>query len=230
MAGLDEGVGNLERFIEGLQKASSELGEHTSALESAEGDLERLDGEVQDTVGGLADDLEEAADALQQAAEDTRDAVGEVAEAAEDGADSRLADAEEEVNESADECQEQVTQGRAAVDEGFARLSESGFDGFSAALETATTEIGQADDENGGAFDGLEQSVSDMRGRLDEYARTFPKGRLGTEATMLRIEARVGRGDRDGAARLGKALLARHPRGPYAKRVRSLIDEPRPEP
>lgn len=66
--------------------------------------------------------------------------------------------------------------------------------------------------------------------RLDEYARAFPKGRLATEATVLRIEARAGRGDRAGAARLGKALLARSPRGPYAKRVRSLIDEPQPEP
>lgn len=168
MAGLDEGVGNLERFIEGLQKASSELGEHSSALESAENELERLEGEAQDTVGGFADDLGEAQGALQQALDDAREAVGEVAEAAQDGADGRLADAEDEVDQSAGDCEEQITQGRAGMDEGFARLSESGFDGYSSAIEEATTEIGQSDDTNREAFDGLEQSVSDMRGRLDE--------------------------------------------------------------
>jgi hypothetical protein len=61
---------------------------------------------------------------------------------------------------------------------------------------------------------------------LDDYARHFPKRRLDTEATVLRIEALVARGDRATAARLGKEFLARQPNGPYARRVSSLVADP----
>jgi hypothetical protein len=60
---------------------------------------------------------------------------------------------------------------------------------------------------------------------LDRYYASFPKPRLGAEATLLRIETLVARGDRAGASRLGKAFLKRAPNGPYARRVRSLIGE-----
>lgn len=60
-------------------------------------------------------------------------------------------------------------------------------------------------------------------GQLDEYSRRFPKRHLGSEATVLRIETLVKSGDTAQAARLGKDFLARHPNGPYAKRVSSLI-------
>jgi hypothetical protein len=63
---------------------------------------------------------------------------------------------------------------------------------------------------------------------LDEYERSFPSGRLGTEATVLRIEALARAGDRAGVAAAGKAFLATHPNGPYATRVRSLMGEARP--
>jgi len=63
---------------------------------------------------------------------------------------------------------------------------------------------------------------------LDQYAARFPKPRLGAEATLLRIEALVARGDRATATRLGKAFLEREPRSPYARRVRSLIGESTP--
>jgi len=63
---------------------------------------------------------------------------------------------------------------------------------------------------------------------LDEYERSFPGGRLGTEATVLRIESLARAGDRAGVAAAGKAFLARHPNGPYATRVRSLMGEARP--
>lgn len=166
-AGLDEGVGNLERFIEGLQRASAQLGETTSGLESAGGDLERLEGESQDTIGGLTDDLEEGADAVQQALDDTREAVEEVGDTAQEGADGRLSDAQESLEESAGECEEQLSQGQAALDERFARLSESGYDAYGSALEEATNETNQADGANREAFDGLEESVDEGQGRLD---------------------------------------------------------------
>jgi TolA-binding protein len=60
---------------------------------------------------------------------------------------------------------------------------------------------------------------------LDDYAHRFPKQKLGSEATVLRIESLAGRGDRDSAARVGHDFLQNHPNGPYAQRVRSVIGE-----
>jgi TolA-binding protein len=63
--------------------------------------------------------------------------------------------------------------------------------------------------------------------KLDDYARRFPKRHLSSEATVLRIETLVKSGDHGEASRLGRAFLARHPNGPYAKRVSSLIGDSR---
>ena len=63
---------------------------------------------------------------------------------------------------------------------------------------------------------------------LDEYQGLFPSGRLGAEATVLRIESLARAGDRAGVVAAGKDFLAKHPNGPYATRVRSLMGEPRP--
>ena len=60
---------------------------------------------------------------------------------------------------------------------------------------------------------------------LDDYRKRFPKANLMAEATVLRIEALAASGEKQAAARLGKAFLARDPNGPYARRVRSLIGE-----
>jgi len=60
---------------------------------------------------------------------------------------------------------------------------------------------------------------------LDRYSARFPKPRLGAEATVLRIETLMERGDRAGASRLGKAFLANNSKSPYARRVRSLIGD-----
>lgn len=60
---------------------------------------------------------------------------------------------------------------------------------------------------------------------LDGYQARFPKPRLRAEATVLRIETLIARGDRSGAARLGRAFLTSNPKSPYARRVRSLIGD-----
>jgi hypothetical protein len=63
---------------------------------------------------------------------------------------------------------------------------------------------------------------------LDDHDRRFSRGALGPEATVLRIEALVQRGDRAAATRLGTAFLAAHPRSPLAARLRTLLGLPAP--
>lgn len=59
---------------------------------------------------------------------------------------------------------------------------------------------------------------------LNDYGRQYPKGRLRAEASVLRIEALMAEGDRTAASRLGKALLKQSPNGPYARRIRSVLE------
>ncbi|MFO0643328.1 MAG: hypothetical protein U0183_29145 [Polyangiaceae bacterium] len=58
---------------------------------------------------------------------------------------------------------------------------------------------------------------------LDQHDREFPRGLLGAEADVLRVEALVKAGRRDEARARGERLLAREPNGPHAKRLRTLL-------
>jgi TolA-binding protein len=61
---------------------------------------------------------------------------------------------------------------------------------------------------------------------LDAYSQRFPRRRMGSEATVLRIETLAAKGDAAAARALGRTFLRAQPRSPYAKRVRSLLGEP----
>jgi Outer membrane lipoprotein len=62
---------------------------------------------------------------------------------------------------------------------------------------------------------------------LDRYKSRFPAGKLGPEATVLRIDALNQRGDHAAASALGDRFLATHPHSPYADRVRSILSAPK---
>lgn len=59
---------------------------------------------------------------------------------------------------------------------------------------------------------------------VDAYQRRFPKGVLGQEAALLRIEALLSRGDTAKATRLGQQFLELHPRSALAPRLRSQLE------
>jgi hypothetical protein len=59
--------------------------------------------------------------------------------------------------------------------------------------------------------------------QLDRYQRDFPKGVLGLEAAVIRIEALLASGQKGRALQQSDAFLARHPQGPHAARIRSLL-------
>jgi hypothetical protein len=57
---------------------------------------------------------------------------------------------------------------------------------------------------------------------LDEHRRRFRTGALVPEATALRIEALIARGDAKTARRLAEAFLVDHPTSPLGPRIRDL--------
>jgi hypothetical protein len=69
-------------------------------------------------------------------------------------------------------------------------------------------------------------SRGDSRGALatlDAYARLYPRGRLGMEAEVLRIDALERSGDTDGARRRAEAFLRHNPKSVLSARVRRLL-------
>jgi len=60
---------------------------------------------------------------------------------------------------------------------------------------------------------------------LDDYQRRFPLGTMRPEATVVRIEALVRKGDAAGARRVADGFLATHPQSPHAQRIRFLVGE-----
>ena len=62
---------------------------------------------------------------------------------------------------------------------------------------------------------------------LDDYARTYPRGRLGLEAEVLRIDALSRAGETGAAKKRAEAFVKKHPKSVLAPRVRRYLDEPR---
>ncbi len=60
---------------------------------------------------------------------------------------------------------------------------------------------------------------------LAKHDATYPRGFLGSEAEVLRIEALVRAGRTGEAKARGEALLAREPNGPHEQRVRTLLGQ-----
>jgi hypothetical protein len=62
-------------------------------------------------------------------------------------------------------------------------------------------------------------------GALDVYDRECPNGVMREEAGVLRAQALARRGDEAGARDLARKLLAAHPQGVLAPRLRALADD-----
>jgi hypothetical protein len=60
---------------------------------------------------------------------------------------------------------------------------------------------------------------------LDDYARSYPRGRLVLEAEVLRIDALAKSGQSGVAKRRAEAFLKRHPNSVLASRVRTYLTE-----
>ncbi|MET0795140.1 MAG: outer membrane protein assembly factor BamD, partial [Polyangiaceae bacterium] len=60
---------------------------------------------------------------------------------------------------------------------------------------------------------------------LDAYSRTFPRGRLGLEAEVLRIDALAKSGQTAAARSRAEAFIKRHPDSVLASRVRGYVGQ-----
>lgn len=58
---------------------------------------------------------------------------------------------------------------------------------------------------------------------LDSYRAEFPHGALGSEASVLRVQALLASGNRAAAQALADSYSSRHPDSPYARRIQDIL-------
>jgi outer membrane protein assembly factor BamD (BamD/ComL family) len=78
-------------------------------------------------------------------------------------------------------------------------------------------------------LDEARRAVAGARGAeamavLDRYQRDFPRGRLGHEAALVRMQALIQQGNHAAAAQLAEQFLKANPNSPLAPRVRALTN------
>lgn len=90
------------------------------------------------------------------------------------------------------------------------------------APDTLPREVELLDDARGALQRG---SATEALSALDRYAREFPRGRLSTEALVLRIDALARAGRASEAKSLGERFLSTSPNSPHAARIRKAIGQ-----
>jgi hypothetical protein len=81
-----------------------------------------------------------------------------------------------------------------------------------------------------GALDAARSRLSagdgaDALALLDDYSRTYPRGRLVLEAEVLRIDALAQTGQKAAATKRAEQFLKRHPKSVLASRVRTYLTD-----
>jgi TolA-binding protein len=85
-----------------------------------------------------------------------------------------------------------------------------------------TAELGALDEARSRLASG---DASGALAKLDEYSRTYPRGRLVLEAEVLRIDALAKSGQQGAANKRAEQFLKRHPNSVLASRVRTYLTE-----
>lgn len=90
------------------------------------------------------------------------------------------------------------------------------------APDTLPREVELLDEARGALSRG---SANEALSTLDRYTREFPRGRLSTEALVLRIDALARAGRTSEAKSLAERFLATSPNSPHAARIRKSIGQ-----
>ncbi|WP_437586253.1 hypothetical protein [Sorangium sp. So ce1000] len=118
-----------------------------------------------------------------------------------------------------------------ALAEETAALAPAGGSGVTATkLDPKPSGTSAALEAELGALDAARTMLSSGNARgalslLDAYSRAHPRGRLGLEAEVLRIDALAKSGRADAASQRAAAFLRKHPNSVLASRVRRYVND-----
>jgi hypothetical protein len=191
MVQLDEGVGNLERFIGIITDTSAKLDEGVEALDDAASHIDGVEGDTEDTLGDFVSTLEDMAGDIGDAAGTAAESIDRVAQQAREIAQDRCGEVESDATAAGDSFEERIESGGDALDTETASTVNDGFKVFGETLDRSTQELKQAGEEAGQAlktlgtdaaseqaeaeqaFDGMESSLDAAGSEITTHASTI---------------------------------------------------------
>ncbi|MET0556612.1 MAG: hypothetical protein ABW221_26475 [Vicinamibacteria bacterium] len=185
MAGLDEAVANLERFIGKLTEATGvlgDVGEHLDEKAREFAQLEQAAGEDGDTVSGH---LDEAQDALESARGEAEEALADLEHAAGEGARS-MSEAKDQADQSASDLEDKVRTALADVDEAHQSLASDGFQALGQALDELEQQMQAEANETVQALDAM---VTDVQGLAQEAEMTWQEAESAADVAAAVVAA-----------------------------------------
>jgi ABC-type transporter Mla subunit MlaD len=202
---LDEGVGNLERFITVLTDTAGRLDQCVEALDDAARHLDDVEGDTEDTLGDFTGTLEEMAGDIGDAAGSTAEAFQSLAQKAHDIADDRCTEAANDASAAGDAFEEKAEGAGETLDTETASTVNDGFKLFGDTLDQAGREVQQAGADAEQAMEALGEGAAagqaDAEAAFTRAEATFDAAvaDLGTHGTALEAAANEAAGALAGA-------------------------------
>ena len=198
MAGLDEGIGNLEAFNSLVGDTSTRLTSDTSALESQAKAIDGLESDARAAWDGLDDRLDEQQGRLDDERAQAGDAVSGVAGLGGELADDRVPAAQDALDETGRTIDEGLDQVAEEIDGGWTDLKADGFeasateaDALAADTETLSGETEAASSALASGASAAERQVEAAEGTAQDAASGFAGDVAGQEAGAQAVEALV---------------------------------------
>jgi hypothetical protein len=196
MAGLDEGIGNLEAFNSLVADTSTRLTSDTSALESRARALDGLEGDAQAALDGLQARLDELESRLEDEKSQAAEAVGAVEDAGGQVSDDHLPAAQQALDDTGRTTDEGLDAVAEEIETGWTDLKAAGFeasateaDGLAAGTETLGGETESAFAGLASGASGAEQQVEAAQGTAEGAASSFAGAVEGQDAAAQAAEA-----------------------------------------
>ena len=160
MATLDEGVGNLQRFIAHLVASTGALERSAAFFKESGGRFGDLEDEVGDEGGGLNDELEELGTALDSGVHDAGEALTELTQAVREGEEA-AGEGGQRLDQAARDVEEETGTTLDGVADANTRLTSQGFEALGQTLDREQKELETETQECEQAFDELETAAAD---------------------------------------------------------------------
>lgn len=180
MAALDEGVGNLERFIAVLADTTAKVQEVNETLETRGEAFDDLEDQATDKLSAFAGEIGDFEDQLEASHEEALEDIRGLTAAAREAADSRLASVEADLDEAESGFEDKAETAREDLDSSRTSLVDTGFRVLVSAIDAAQQELETDGQQVEQSFDALEAGVKaagdDADSALDEAGEKLSAG------------------------------------------------------
>jgi len=196
VAALDEGVGNLERFIAVLADTTAKVQEVNETLETRGEAFDDLESQATDKLSAFAGEIGDFQGQLEASHEEALEDIRGLTAAAREAADSRLTSVEADLDQAESGFEDKAETAREDLDSSRGSLVDTGFRGLVSAIDAAQQELETDGQQVEQSFDALEAGVKaagdDADSALDEAGEKLSAGTEEARDQVTELAAQAG--------------------------------------